>query len=136
MTNTAQPGIPRDMQLAITETDRKIQQMQAATQLATSLKDMGPALTEITTLANNLVSSIANYNTLIINMRDRQIRRETLVRIAPVIQTQLSFIRDAQKDLYRLLENAGEAEKDRYLNAIMESIGKACDLITNLIGQI
>ncbi len=136
MTNTVQPGIPRDMQLAITQTDQKIQQMQAAAQLATSLKDMGPALTEITTLANNLVSSIANYNTLIVNMRDRQIRRETLVRIAPVIQTQLSFIRDAQKDLYRLLENAGEAEKDRYLNAIMESIGKACDLITNLIGQI
>ncbi len=136
MTNTIQPGIPRDLQLSIAQTDQRIQQMQAAAQLAASLKDMGPALTEITSLASNLVSSISNYNTLIINMRDRQVRRETLVRIAPVIQTQLSFIRDAQKDLYRLLENAGEAERDRYLNAIMESIGKACDLITNLINQI
>jgi hypothetical protein len=136
MTNTLQPGFPRDLQLSIAQTDQKIQQMQAAAQLAASLKDMGPALTEITSLANNLVSSISNYNTLIINTRDRQIRRDTLVRIAPVIQTQLSFIRDAQKDLYRLLENASEAEKDRYLNAIMESITKACDLITNLIGQI
>ncbi len=122
-----------DMQIVNPEAEMRLRQIEAATNLATSLKDIAPLVTDFINLVNNLATYQSDTEKRVLDIQDRQHRREVL---ANLLDRQLDRLSHTQEKLIDRIERMSDADKDRYIELLMKSMNDATDLTGRMITEL
>lgn len=122
-----------DMQIVNPEAEMRLRQIEAATNLATSLKDIAPLVTDFINLVNNLATYQSDTEKRVLDIQDRQHRREVL---ANLLDRQLDRLSRTQEKLIDRIERMSDADKDRYIELLMKSMNDATDLTGRMITEL
>ncbi len=132
MTNDPNRDTPKDI-IVNPDAEMRLRQIEAATNLATSLKDIAPLVTDFINLVNNLATYQSDNEKRVLDMQDRQHRREVL---ANLLDRQLDRLSRTQEKLIDKLEAMNDADKNRYIDLLMKSMDDASNLTGRMISEL
>jgi hypothetical protein len=133
MTNDPRQEQPKDVQIVNPDAEMRLRQIEAATNLATSLKDIAPLVTDFINLVNNMATYQSDNEKRVLDMQDRQHRREVL---ANLLDRQLDRLSHTQERLIDRIEGMNESDKNRYIDLLMKSMDDASSLTGRMISEL
>ncbi len=133
MTNEPNNNTSKAIQAINPEAEMRLQQIEAATQLAKSLKDIAPLVTDFINLANNVATFRFEGEKQLLAGQDKRHRREVL---ANLLDRQLERLSRTQDKLIDQLGKFTGAEKDRYIELLIKSMDDTTNITDQMIKEL
>lgn len=133
MTNDPNNNSSKAIQAINPEAEMRLQQIEAATQLAKSLKDIAPLVTDFINLANNVATFRFEGEKQLLAGQDKRHRREVL---ANLLDRQLERLSRTQDKLIDQLGKFTGAEKDRYIELLIKSMDDTTNITDQMIKEL
>ncbi len=133
MTNDPNTNSSKAIQAINPEAEMRLQQIEAATQLANSLKDIAPLVTDFINLVNNMATYRFESEKQLLAGQDKRHRREVL---ANLLDRQLERLSRTQDRLIDQLGKFTGAEKDRYIELLIKSMDDTTNITDQMIKEL
>ncbi len=133
MINEPNNNSSKSIQAFNPEAEMRLQQIEAATQLAKSLKDIAPLVTDFINLANNLATYRFEGEKQLLAGQDKRHRREVL---ANLLDRQLERLSRTQDKLIDQLGKFTGEEKDRYIELLIKSMDDTTNITDQMIKEL
>ena len=133
MTNEPNNNSSKAIQAINPEAEMRLQQIEAATQLAKSLKDIAPLVTDFINLVNNVATYRFEGEKQLLAGQDKRHRREVL---ANLLDRQLERLSRTQDRLIDQLGRFTGAEKDRYIELLIKSMDDTTNITDQMIKEL
>lgn len=121
------------IQAANPEAEMRLQQIEAATELAKSLKDIAPLVTDFINLVNNVATFRFEGEKQLLAGQDKRHRREVL---ANLLDRQLERLSRTQDRLIDQLGKFTGPEKDRYIELLIKSMDDTTNITDQMIKEL
>ncbi len=133
MTSEPNNNSSKAIQAINPEAEMRLQQIESATQLAKSLKDIAPLVTDFINLANNVATYRFEGEKQLLAGQDKRHRREIL---ANLLDRQLERLSRTQDKLIDQLGKFTGEEKDRYIELLIKSMDDTTNITDQMIKEL
>ena len=115
------------------ETDKRLQQIEAATELAMSLKEIAPLVTDFISLVNTAITLRFEEEKRQIKDIDKRHRREILGNL---LDRQLERLSRVQEKLIDQIGKFNEEDKNRFIELLIKSMDDTTNITYRMIDEL
>jgi len=115
------------------ETDKRLQQIEAATELAKSLKEIAPLVTDFISLVNTAITLRFEEEKRQVIDIDKRHRREILGNL---LDRQLERLSRAQEKLIDQIGKFNEEDKNRFIELLIKSMDDTTNITYRMIDEL
>ncbi len=115
------------------ETDKRLQQIEAATEFAKSLKEIAPLVTDFISLVNTAITLRFEEEKQQVKDIDKRHRREILGNL---LDRQLERLSRAQEKLIDQIGKFNEEDKNRFIELLIKSMDDTTNITYRMIDEL